>query len=152
MGTKDKIGKALLEAIRSRDKIKKRALRMAISSIKLVEIKKGEDLDEPTLFNILQKEIRIKQETIEELKKANRDQAVEVEYAEIAVIKKFLPQPISDEGLKITLEQIIQETGAQNVKDVGKVMKIAIQKIQGRASNSRVSQAVKAILLSKNEN
>ncbi|HEY60754.1 MAG TPA: GatB/YqeY domain-containing protein [Anaerolineae bacterium] len=108
MGKKNKIEKALLKAIRSRDKIKKRALRMAILSIKLAEINKYEELDEPTLFNILQKEIRIKQETIEELKKADRYQAVEVKYAEIAVIKKFLPQPISDDGLITILEQIIQ--------------------------------------------
>ena len=151
LDTKEKIQKALLNAIRSKDNIRKRTLRMAISSIKLAEIKEGNQLDETALMNVLQKEIKIDQETIEGLKKAGRENLIKEKMEEISILMSFLPKPISDKDLRHILEKITQETGALNIKDMGRVMKIAIPQIQGRATNNRISKTLKEILLLKKD-
>jgi uncharacterized protein YqeY len=146
MALKKELEKDLLAAMRSRDEIRKNALRLAISSIKLAEVESGGDLDDTTIYGILQKEIKTREETIEEAEKADRSEMIAPIEAEIAIIKDYLPKEMSDSELSELVKQIIAETGASSIKDMGMVMKKAIQEVQGRAANDRISKTIRDVL------
>ncbi len=132
--------------MRDKDEVKRNSLRLALSSIKLAEVDAGKELDDLAVFSLLQKEIKTKEETIAEAIKGGRNEMVAAIEPEIEFLKEFLPKELSDEELSTLVNTTIQETGAQSIKEMGKVMKIAIEKAAGRASNDRISKMVKEIL------
>jgi len=147
---KKKIEDALHEAMRNKDEDRKRVLRMVLSSLKLAEVEKREELDESTILSILQKEVKMRQETIEEAKISGRSTIEAEQKKEIAILEEFLPKQVSEDELRAILIEIVNDTGAQSLKETGKVMSEAIPKIAGRATNSTISRIVKEILSKKN--
>jgi uncharacterized protein len=143
MVTKQDLEKALLEAVRSGNVIQKQTLRMLLSSIKFYEIEKRVPIDENTLTSILQKEIKSRKETLLEANKLNRQDIISDVEAEITVIEGFLPKMMPEEELITMIQLAIQETGANKQADMGKVMKILLPRLQGRASPETVSRLVK---------
>jgi uncharacterized protein YqeY len=145
MNLKEQLKKDLLESMRQKDELKKRAIRLTLSSIKLIELEKG-PLDDLGLISVLQKEIASRQETIKDSEKANRQDLIKINQEEIEFLKTYLPEELSDEKLKELVISAIQETGAVGAQDMGKVMKIVLPNVAGRAPNFRVSQMVKELL------
>lgn len=145
MPLKNILEQELLKAMKSRDDIRRDALRLAISSIKLVEVENGGELDDTTIYGILQKEIKIREETIAEAEKAGRFEMIPPIQAEIAIIKEYLPKEMSDEELLELIKKIISETGASSMKEMGLVVKNAIHAAQGRAANDRISRIVREL-------
>ena len=143
MLTKETLQADLQSAIRSKDDVRKRTLRLALTKIKLVEVDRRDTLDERTLFGILQKEVKTRQESIEEAKKANREDIIAAAKAEIAVIQEYLPQPLTQEELEDLTNQVIQEIGATGPKSMGDVMKMLMPRVQGRADGVAVSNLVR---------
>jgi uncharacterized protein YqeY len=143
MGIKKDIEKALHTAIIDGNKNSKNALRLTLSSIKLAEIEKGEPLEEIRIINILQKEIKTREETISEALKADREEIIEALENEINALKCFLPAELSDNELKNLVGGVIDELNASSIKQMGLVMKSVIEKAQGRASNERISKFVR---------
>lgn len=143
MLTKETLQADLQSAIRSKDDVRKRTLRLALTKIKLVEVDRRDTLDERTLFGILQKEVKTRQESIEEAKKANREDIIAAAKAEIAVIQEYLPQPLTQEELEDLTNQVIQEIGATGPKSMGEVMKMLMPRVQGRADGVAVSNLVR---------
>lgn len=143
MLTKETLQADLKSAIRSKDDVRKRTLRLALTNIKLVEVDRRDTLDEPTLFGILQKEVKTRQESIEEAKKANREDIIAAAKAEISVIQEYLPQPLTQEELEDLTNQVIQEIGATGPKSMGEVMKMLMPRVQGRADGVAVSNLVR---------
>ena len=137
---------ALKQAMREKDQIKLNALRLCISSIKLAEVETGKQLEDLEIFAVLQKEIKTKEETISEAEKAGRSEMIAPIQAEIDYLKEYLPKELSDEELTDLVKSIIDETGAATIKDMGKVMKQAIEKAAGRAANNRISQKARELL------
>lgn len=133
METKTKLENALKEAMRAGDQVKKRTVRMALAAIKQVEIDRQVSLDEAAVLAILQKEIKTRREALEEARQANRPDLVAAAEAEIAVVNAFLPQALSADELKALVEAAIAEAGAASPSDMGKVMKLLVPRIQGRA-------------------
>ncbi len=129
--------------MREKDEVKRNALRLALSAIKLAEVEAGKALDDLTVFSILQKEIKTKEETIAEAQKAGREEMIHSIQAEIDFLKGFLPKELTDGELVEIVKSAISETGAATIKDMGRVMKSAIEKVSGRASNDRISKLVK---------
>jgi hypothetical protein len=129
MLTKETLQADLQSAIRSKDDVRKRTLRLALTKIKLVEVDRRDTLDERTLFGILQKEVKTRQESIEEAKKANREDIITAAKAEIAVIQEYLPQPLTQEELEDLTNQVIQEIGATGPKSMGEVMKMLMSDV-----------------------
>jgi uncharacterized protein len=148
MDKKTQLENALKEAMRSGDEVKKRTLRMAISSIRLAEVDKGSALPDSAVMAILQKELKSRQETIEEAKRANRPNLADSTREEIAVLETFLPQQLSEQELENLAKQAIDETGASSPADMGKVMKALMPRLQGRATGDQASQAVRKLLTS----
>jgi uncharacterized protein len=146
MDKKAELENALKAAMRSGDEIRKRTLRMAISAVRMAEIEKGEPLSDSAVMSILQKELKSRQETIEEAKRANRMDLAESTSEEVSVLETFLPQQMSAQELEGLVRQAIQETGASSPADMGRVMKTLMPRLQGRATGDQTSAAVRRLL------
>ena len=131
------------------DEVRKRTVRMALAAIKQAEVDKRVELDEMAMMNIIQKEIKNRRESLEEAKKANRADLVEANEAEIKVLEVFLPKAMPAEELRALVKAAITETGAAGPADMGKVMKLVMPKVAGRAPNDAVSASVKELLQPK---
>lgn len=146
MALKKELEIELLKAMKSKDEVRRNTLRLAISSIKMAEVDSGAELDDSTVFGIMQKEIKIREETIAEAEKAERNDMIPPLEAEIQVLKEYLPKEMSDDELTELVKKIIVETGASSMKEMGGVMKNAIHEVQGRASNDRISKMIRELL------
>jgi len=146
MNTKEKLESQLKEAMRSGDRLRKQTIRLALSSIKLAEIDQGKPLDETNVLAILQKEIKTHQETIENAEKGGRTEIVLENQQQISILQEYLPKQMSEDEIKTIAEQVIEEVQAKDMKDMGKVMKEIMPRIQGRAPNDKISQIVRHIL------
>ena len=143
---KQTIQSALTAAMKAKDEDTKRTLRLVMTAIKFAEIEKGGEIDDQRVLSILQKELKTRQDAIQEAKQANRTDLIETAEKEIVILNRFLPQRIDDEDLVELAKNVITETGASTLRDMGEVMKILIPKLAGRASGQDASKIVKELL------
>ena len=146
MTIKSQLNESMKDAMRSGDEVRKRTVRMALAAVKQAEVDKRIELDDMAVMNLLQKEIKNRRESLEEAKKANRTDLVEANEAEIKVLDAFLPEAMPEEELRTLVQAAINETGAASPADMGKVMKIVMPRVAGRAPNDRVSVTVRELL------
>ena len=146
METKSKLENALKEAMKAGDDVKKRTVRMALAAIKQTEIDRQISVDETGVLGILQKEIKTRKEALDEARQANRPDLVAAAEAEIAVLDAYLPQAMSADELKALVEAAVAEAGATSPADMGKVMKLLMPRVAGRAPGDQVSAAVRQLL------
>ena len=146
MDTKTKLNDSMKEAMKSGDDLRKRTIRMVLAAIKQVEVDKRTDLDEMAVTGLIQKEVKNRREALEEAKKANRPDLIADNEAEIKVLEEFLPKAMSADELRALVQAAITETGAAAPSDMGKVMKIVMPKVAGRAPNDAISSMVKELL------
>jgi uncharacterized protein YqeY len=146
MLTKQILENALHDAMRQKDDISKNTLRILISSIKMVEIEKGISLDDTSLINVLNKEIKMRRESIVEFSKGNREDLVINAEKEIEILERFLPLQMSDIELRNAVKTTIIEVAALSVSDLGKVMKTLVPKLAGKASADRISSIARELL------
>ncbi len=147
MTLEQKVMQALKEAMKEKNKDKLDALR-AIKSAILLEKTKGasKTLTEADEMKLLQRLVKQRKESAEIYKQQNRDDLAQVEYNQIAVIESFLPEQMSAEEIEAEVKRIIEETGAESMRDMGKVMGIATKKLAGRADGKTISKIVKKLL------
>ncbi len=149
MDTKARLQQALKAALRAKDERRKATLRTALAEIKHAEVERGRPLTEDEVIAVLRKQIKMRRETLEAAERAGRaDRAQEAREA-IAILEAFLPQPLSPEELEALARQVIEEVGAQSPRDMGKVMRELMPRLQGRASGSEASQVVRRLLQSR---
>lgn len=146
METKAKLNEAMKEAMKSGDDLRKRTIRMVLAAVKQVEVDKRTYLDEMAVTALIQKEVKNRREALEEAKKANRSDLVADNESEIKVLEEFLPKAMSVDELRGLVQAAITETGAAAPSDMGKVMKIVMPKVAGRAPNDAISAMVKELL------
>ena len=146
MDTKAKLNESMKSAMKSGDEVRKRTVRMVLAAVKQVEVDKRTELDETAVTALIQKEVKNRREALEEAKKANRDDLVAANEAEIKVLEEFLPKAMPAEELRALVQAAIAETGAAAPSDMGKVMKVVMPKVAGRAPNDMISAAVKELL------
>lgn len=146
MSIKKQLRDALTEALKSGEAQRKTTLRMALASIKNAEVEAREDLAEDLILNLVQKEVKARQETIEAAKQANRPDLIEKAEQEIKILNEFLPQQLSDEELKALVQEAIQESGASTMSEIGKIMGALMPKIRGRADGKQANQFVQELL------
>lgn len=153
MGVKTDLTNALRSAMKEKDDTSKNAIRLALSAIKLAETEKGieknQELDDVKIFSILQKEIKIREETISEAEKAEREGMVGPLIKEIKVLKGFLPPELTDDELTEEISKVISDLNATSIKQMGMVMKAVIENVQGRASNDRIGKITRSLLQPK---
>jgi len=146
MDIKNQLEVALKEAMKSGDDVRKRTIRMVLAAIRQVEIDRQIKLDEVSVIGILQKEIKTRKEAVEEARTANRVDIVSATEAEIAVLQVYLPKAMDEEELKSLAEAVIAEIGATSQTDMGKVMKLLISRVAGRAPGDQISATVRQLL------
>ncbi len=146
MDMKTRLNEALKESMKAGDDVRKRTVRMVLAAIKQAEIDRRITLDETAILSILQKEIKMRKESLEEAKQAGRENLVHDAQAEIDVLNAFLPQGLSADELRALVQAAIAETGAATATDMGKVMKVLLPKVAGRAPGDQVSAAVRELL------
>ena len=147
MDTKAKLNESMKDAMKTGDEVRKRTVRMVLAAVKQVEVDKRADVEDAAVVALIQKEIKNRREAIEEAKKANRSDLVEGNEAEIKVLEVFLPQAMPAEELRALVQAAIAETGAAAPSDMGKVMKVVMPKVAGRAPNDAISSVVKELLV-----
>ena len=131
---------------RENGKLQLTVLRMVWAAIRNKEIDEKTELKDDAVMAVIMKEITQREDAIQEIKDANRPEMVEKNEQEIAILKKYLPQQLSDDELKEIVQAAIAKTGAKSMKDMGKVMGTVMAQTQGRASGQRVNAIVKALL------
>jgi uncharacterized protein YqeY len=136
----------LKQAIRSSDEVHKRTLRMVLSSLKLAEVEKRGPLDDAAIAGIVRKEIKMRQEAIEEAQRASRQDLIQASQAEVAVLQGYLPKAIDPAELEALVRQAIAQAGAVGPQDMGKVMKILVPRVEGRADGKQLSSLVRDLL------
>jgi uncharacterized protein YqeY len=146
MTIKTQLNDSMKDAMKSGDEVRKRTVRMALAAVKQAEVDKRVELDDTAVINLLQKEVKNRRESLEEAKKANRADLVEANEAEIKVLEAFLPKAMPAEELRALVQAAIAETGAASPSDMGKVMKVVMAKVAGRAPNDMVSATVRELL------
>jgi uncharacterized protein YqeY len=148
MSLKEQIEADIKKAMLEKNKDDLRALRAIKSMILLAQTEKGaiESLSADAEMKIHQKAAKQRQDSLEIYRQQKRDDLAEVEQAELNVIKRYLPEQISEEQLTATIKNIIDKVGASSMKDMGKVMGLASKELAGKADGKAISQVVKQLL------
>lgn len=146
MSFKERLADDLKEAMRERDERRRSVLRMTISALHNAEIAAGRELDEGDELAVLGKEAKQRRDSIDEFRKAGRQDIVDKEEAELAILTPYLPQQVSRHEIVEAARQVIQETGASGARDIGKVMPALMQRFRGRADGKDVNEVVRELL------
>jgi uncharacterized protein YqeY len=146
MDIKTQLTDSMKDAMRTGDEVRKRTVRMALAAVKQAEVDKRVVLDDMAVIALIQKEIKNRREALEEAKKASRADLVEENEKEIKVLEVFLPKAMPADELRALVQAAIAETGASSPGDMGRVMKVVMGKVGGRAPGDMVSATVKEML------
>jgi uncharacterized protein YqeY len=148
MSIKDRIQSDMKAAMRMKSKDRLAAIRFIWAAIKQREVDKRVALNDAQVINVLEQMNRQHRESIAQYQKAGRDDLVAKEAFELEIIQAYMPEVLSEAELDNIIDATIAATGAQSIRDMGKVMRILKEKIQGRADMAVVSSRVKSRLSS----
>jgi len=143
---KHKIESDLLENMRSKNEVGKNTLRMLLSAIKLFEIEKSIPIDDSGIFSLIQKELKLRRDSINDFQKGNRQDLIDATASEIVFLEKYLPRQLSDLEIEKIVVESIHEVNASTPSDMGKVMKLVLPRTSGQAQSDRVGKIVRDLL------
>lgn len=143
---KSELEAELKQALKSGDKIRLNTVRMVLTAVKLAEVDKKGPLDQNALIAIVQKQAKMRQESIEDATKANREDLIPDLEMELSVLKDFLPEPLSEDELKVIVMKGIEAVDAHGPEHMGMVMKAVMPQVGGKADGKVVSQLVRSLL------
>jgi uncharacterized protein YqeY len=147
-GLKQKLTDDLKQAMKDGDKVKRSAIRLAIAAIKNAEIARQTALEDADILGVIAKEIRQRKESIEAFKQGGRQELAAQEEAEMAVLEQYLPQQMTRDEIVAEARRVIDEVGAEGIRDKGKVMPQLIAKLKGRADGREINEVVTELLSS----
>ena len=142
----DRIKDDMIKAMKEKDKFKLSVIRMIKASIDMMRIDKKIEITDEVVIDVLAKELKTREESRLEFNKAGRTDLVEGLDKEIAIIKEYLPEPLTDEEVDKIIDEAFKETEASSIKDMGKVLKEVTPKVKGRCDMKEVSNKIKAKL------
>lgn len=143
MSLKDKLAEEMKGAMKSQDKVRLSTIRMLISAVKYKEIDLGKVLTDEEVIETVTSSVKQRRDSIEQFTNAGRNDLVEKEEAELKVLQGFLPKQLSVEEVEAEIDRTVTEAGASGMKDLGKVMKLLMPKVAGRADGKMVSDKVR---------
>lgn len=146
MDIHDQLTEQLHAAMKARDERRKWTIRMLIFAIKLAEVEKGSPLNDTEFIAVVQKEIKTRRDTLEDGRKANREDVIRDTEIEIKILQEYLPNQLAPDQLQAMVNQVIQQVGAASPKEIGKVLKVLLPLLAGRATNAEASRVVKETL------
>lgn len=143
---KNRIYEAMKAAMRAKDKQRLGTIRLIQAEIKRIEVDERIDVDDARLLAVLDKMCKQRRDSIQQYTDAGRTELAEVEIAEIHVIQDFLPTQLNQDELASMIADAVSNTGAESMKDMGKVMGVLKPQLQGRADMGEVSKLIKSQL------
>jgi len=143
---KERLVDDMKSAMRAKEKDRLMTVRTILAAIKQQEVDTREDVDEAGVLAILDKQSKQRRESIAQFSKAGRDDLVAQEELELGFIQEYLPEPLSDDEVQSLIKEAMDATGADSMKDMGKVMAHIKPKAQGRADMGKISGLIKAAL------
>ena len=142
----EKIKSDMVKAMKEQDKFKLSVIRMIKGSIDKERIDKKIEITDEVVIDVLAKELKTREESRLEFSKAGRTDLVEGLDKEIAIIKEYLPEPLTEEEVDKIISDAFKETDASSIKDMGKVMKVVTPLVKGRCDMKEVSNKIKTKL------
>ena len=142
----EKLTADLKESLRHGDKLRSSVIRLAKAAIHNAEIAKGRSLEEAEVLEVLSREAKQRRESIVEFEKASREDLLSKEKAELSILLEYLPQQLSREESVAAARQVIQEVGARDLRDKGRVMGKLMPQLRGKAEGRVVSEVVDELL------
>ena len=149
MTLKDQLASDLKDALRAGDETRKSTIRMATAAIKNAEVAAMKQLGDPEVIQVLARQVKQRRESIEEFQKAGRQDLVDKEKAEMAILQTYLPPSISREEITAEAARVIEEVGAAGPADKGKVMQALMPRLAGRADGRDINEVVTQLLASR---
>jgi uncharacterized protein YqeY len=146
MSLKGTITEDMKSAMKAGDKDRLKVLRLILAAIKQVEVDTRAELDDPDVLGVLDKMVKQRRDSVEQFTKGGRDDLASIERAEIDVLEGYLPRRMNDAELDALIDEVISSTGAESIRDMGKVMGAIKSRTAGRADMGAVGARVKARL------
>lgn len=143
---KEKLLEDLKNSMKEKNVIRKNVVQMIRAAILQVEKDNNIEATDEKIISIMAKEVKKRKDSLDDYKKANREDLVQQIEEEIRIISEYLPEQLSKEDIEKIVKQIIKETGASSIKDMGKVMKLAKEKIGASSDGKTINEVVKELL------
>ena len=135
----EKLKKDMIEAMKNKDKEKLTVIRMVKAALDKERIDKKAEVNDYLLIDVVNKQVKMRNDSLEEFKKANRADLIKQTEEELEILKDYLPEQLSEEEVIAIIEEVINEVNAETIKDMGKVMKEVTPKVKGKADMKHVS-------------
>ncbi len=149
MSLKDKLAQDLKLSLKEKDTVKKNTVTTIRAAVKQVEVDTRKELDDDAIIEIIAKELKKRKDVLPQYEQSGRQDLIEQLNAEIEIIMGYLPSQLSHDELDEIVRQAVAETGAQSIKDMGKVMACVMPKIKGRADGKAAGDICREIFNSK---
>ena len=146
MSLKDKLMEEFKSSMRNKDTIRKNTVTMVRAAIKQREVDERIELGDEEVLEIISKQLKEKKMAIEEFRRGNRQDLVDLTEAEMSILLEYLPKQLSEEEVEQIVRETIDEIGATSLKEIGIIMKTVMPKVKGRADGNMINQAVRKIL------
>ena len=142
----EKLLSDMKEAMKSKDSLKLGTIRSVIAAVKNQEIDLRKDLDEEDVLTIVSREVKKRKEAASLYKKGRRPELEDKEIQEMKILQTYLPEQVSEGDLRQRIQQVIEETGAEGMKDFGKIMKTLVPEFKGKADNALIKELASEFL------
>lgn len=139
----EKFKKELIEAMKNKDKVKLNTLRSVKGAMQLERINNKKEENDELLVEVVNKQIKLRNDSVEEFKKAGREDLVKSYMEEIEILNDYMPKQLTEEEINNIIEESIKESNATTIKDLGKVMRVATPKLKNKCDMKKVTTLIK---------
>ncbi len=144
---KERLKSDLKDAMKAKDVFKRETIRFLMSALKQVEVDERRELSDDDIYKIIQKSIKQREDAAKQYKEAGREELYEKEIAEAKLIKIYLPKQLNQDELTKIVKELIEQSGATGIKDMGSVIKLTLDRVGNSADGKSVSAIVKSLLI-----
>ncbi len=142
MNLKEQLTNDLKESMKNKEQVKKSVVTLIRAAIKQKEVDERVELNDEAVLDIISKQMKQRNDALEEFKKAGRDDLISQTEEEIQVLLSYLPKQLTDDELRVLIKEAIDKTGASSSKDMGKIMGMLMPKTKGKADGKRINTLV----------
>jgi uncharacterized protein YqeY len=146
MSLKERLLEDMKLAMKDKDAIRKNTIQMARAAVLQVEKDSRVTLDDDGVIEVIAKEVKKRKDSLPNYEKSGRQDLINNLKSEIEILMQYLPQQLTEGELEIIVKEAIQETGANSVKDMGKIMQVVMPKVKGRADGKLINQIAKRLI------
>ena len=146
MSLKARLEEEMKRAMKAREEVRLSAIRMLRSAIKNKEIEIGHELSDDEVVRVVQTMCKQRKDSIEAFGKGGRQDLVDRESRELEILEGYLPPPVSEADIERVVREVVAETGAKSMKEMGTVMKEALKRLGGAVDGKQVNEAVRRVL------